>query len=66
MNIQRSFGIFLAVACFMSVVQAQQGQDPSSSKVRPAAERRPYLLGPGDMIEVKVFGATDINLKRSG
>ena len=62
MNIQRSFGIFLAVACFMSVVQAQQGQDPSSSKVRPAAERRPYLLGPGDMIEVKVFGATDINL----
>ena len=63
MNIQRSFVMLLAVACVLSCsVQAQQEPDPSTAKVRPTAERRPYLLGPGDMIEVKVFGATDINL----
>lgn len=55
--------MLLALACVMFCsVQAQQGPDPLSSKIRPAAEGRPYLLGPGDIIEVKVFGATDINL----
>ncbi|HKP80443.1 MAG TPA: polysaccharide biosynthesis/export family protein [Pyrinomonadaceae bacterium] len=57
MNIQRSFCLFLVVACGMlAVVQAQQSQG-KTQKARPAKQAsQPYLLGPGDVVEVKVFG----------
>jgi polysaccharide biosynthesis/export protein len=57
MNIQRSFCLSIVVACAMAgAVQAQQSQG-KAQKSRPAKEAsQPYLLGPGDVVEVKVFG----------
>ena len=57
MNIQRTFCLSIAVACAMlGAVQAQQSQG-KVQKPRPAKQAsRPYLLGPGDVVEVKVFG----------
>jgi polysaccharide export outer membrane protein len=57
MNIQRSFCLSLVVACGMlGAVQAQQSQG-KTQKTRPAKQvSQPYLLGPGDVVEVKVFG----------
>jgi len=57
MNIQRSFCLSLVVACGMlGAVQAQQSQG-KTQKTRPAKQAsQPYLLGPGDVVEVKVFG----------
>lgn len=57
MTIQRSFCLSIVVACVMlGAVQAQQSQG-KAQKSRPAKEAsRPYLLGPGDIVEVKVFG----------
>ena len=57
MNIQRSFCLSIVVACVMlGAVQAQQSQG-KAQKSRPAKEAsQPYLLGPGDVVEVKVFG----------
>lgn len=57
MNIQRSFCLSIVVACVMlSAVQAQQSQG-KAQKTRPATQAtQPYLLGPGDVVEVKVFG----------
>src|SRR5690348_15921626 len=57
MNIQRSFCLSLALACGMvGAVHAQQTKDQSP---KPQATR-PYLLGPGDVVEVKVFGQPDL------
>jgi polysaccharide export outer membrane protein len=57
MNIQRSFCLSIVVACIMlGAVQAQQSQG-KAQKSRPAKlASQPYLLGPGDIVEVKVFG----------
>lgn len=57
MNIQRSLCLSLVVACGMlGAVQAQQSQG-KAQKARPAKQAsQPYLLGPGDVVEVKVFG----------
>lgn len=57
MNIQRSFCLSIVVACVMlGAVQAQQSQG-KAQKSRPAKQAsQPYLLGPGDVVEVKVFG----------
>ena len=57
MNIQRSFCLSIVVACVMlGAVQAQQSQG-KAQKPRPAKPAsQPYLLGPGDVVEVKVFG----------
>lgn len=57
MNIQRSFCLSFVVACSMlGAVQAQQSQG-KTQKAQPAKPAsQPYLLGPGDVVEVKVFG----------
>ena len=57
MNIQRSFCLSIVVACVMlGSVQAQQSQG-KAQKSKPAKQvSQPYLLGPGDIVEVKVFG----------
>ena len=62
MNIQRSFCLSLVVACGMlGAVQAQQSQG-KAQKPKPAKQAsQPYLLGPGDIVEVKVFGQQDLN-----
>ncbi len=56
MNIQRLFGLPIVVACCaFGVVSAQQ---PATPKTEPAAIEtqapRPYLLGPGDVLEVTI------------
>jgi polysaccharide export outer membrane protein len=45
----------------LAAVQAQQsqGKAPKPKTVKPATQ--PYLLGPGDIVEVKVFGQQDLN-----
>lgn len=58
MNIQRLFCLSILVACCLfGVVQAQQAQTPTP-KTEPAGlesqARRPYLLGPGDVLEVTI------------
>ena len=62
MNIQRLFCLSIVVACGMlGAVQAQQSQG-KAQKSKPAKQAsQPYLLGPGDIIEVKVFGQQDLN-----
>ena len=62
MNIQRLFCLSIVVACGMlGAVQAQQSQG-RAQKSKPAKQAsQPYLLGPGDIIEVKVFGQQDLN-----
>jgi polysaccharide biosynthesis/export protein len=59
MKILRLFGTSITLVCLLTcAVQAQQAQ----SKVTKAPARTgPYLLGPGDEIEVKVFGQPDLN-----
>ena len=56
MNIQRLFGLPIVVACCaFGVVSAQQ---PATPKTEPATVEtqapRPYLLGPGDVLEVTI------------
>jgi polysaccharide export outer membrane protein len=52
MNIQRSLMLFLVVVCCaVGSVPAQQ----------PKQNKAPYLVGPGDVVEVKVFGQPDLN-----
>lgn len=56
MNIKRLFGPLIVVACCVfGVVQAQQ---PVAPKTEPRTVEtqapRPYLLGPGDMLEVTI------------
>jgi polysaccharide export outer membrane protein len=58
MNIQRLFGLPIVVACCVfGVVQAQQTQtttpitEPASIETQAP---RPYLLGPGDILEVTI------------
>src|ERR1044072_9678544 len=54
MNIQRLFGLPIVVACCVfGVVQAQQTQPVTPANMETQAPR-PYLLGPGDMLEVTV------------
>ena len=58
MNRQRLFWLSILLACCVSgVVQAQQTQPPTP-KTEPASletqTSRPYLLGPGDILEVTV------------
>ena len=62
MTIQRLFCLTIVVACGMlGAVQAQQSQG-KAQKPKPAKQvSQPYLLGPGDIVEVKVFGQPDLN-----
>ena len=56
MRILRLFGTSITLVCLLAgAVQAQQ----KSSK--PQSKAGPYLLGPGDVVEVKVFGQPDLS-----
>lgn len=59
MKILRLFGTSITLVCLLTcAVQAQQAQ----SKVTKAPVKTgPYLLGPGDIVEVRVFGQPDLN-----
>jgi len=52
MNIRRSLRLLIAICCTVCSVQAQQQKQ----------NRSPYLVGPGDIVEVKVFGQPDLNV----
>lgn len=65
MNIQRSFCLGLALACgVVGAVHAQETKDPAqkprSNNQANNQASRPYLLGPGDVVEIKVFGQPDL------
>src|ERR1044072_8397990 len=61
MKIQRSFCLSIALACgVVGVVHAQQTQDPAPKPRSNNQATRPYLLGPGDVVEIKVFGQPDL------
>jgi len=52
MNIQRSVCLSIALVCTLAgAAYAQQDK---------AQKSRPYLLGPGDVVEIKVFGQPDL------
>lgn len=55
MNIQRPFFLSFAVACcLIGVSHAQQPSVPKTDPVTIEKESRPYLLGPGDLLEITV------------
>ena len=59
MNIQRSICLSIALVC--SVTGAAYAQQDRAAKPRPNNQAsRPYLLGPGDVVEIKVFGQPDL------
>ncbi len=56
MNIQRSVGVWMLLACCAwGLVQAQ---NPASKSNSATPANRPYLLGPGDVLEVSVYDTT--------
>jgi polysaccharide export outer membrane protein len=60
MKILRFFGTSITLVCLLAgAVHAQQEKGKSS---RTQAKTTPYLLGPGDLVEVKVFGQHDLNV----
>ena len=59
MNIQRSICLSIALVCSVAgAVYAQQEKAQKSRQNNQAS--RPYLLGPGDLLEIKVFGQPDL------
>src|SRR4030095_4905859 len=44
------------------LVQAQQSSSATGAAAGPAQTPRAYLLGPGDLLEVKVFGQPDLSV----
>ena len=57
MKILRLFGTSITVVCLLTcAVQAQQVQSKGTK-----SKTGPYVLGPGDVVEVKVFGQPDLN-----
>ncbi|HJP90983.1 MAG TPA: polysaccharide biosynthesis/export family protein [Pyrinomonadaceae bacterium] len=67
MNIQRSSGLAIMVCLLACAAHAQQGKSstpkvqPSSPAAKPSQAAQPYLLGPGDVLEIKIFGQPDLN-----
>jgi polysaccharide biosynthesis/export protein len=62
MNIQRSFCLSIALACGVAgAVHAQQSQSPAPKPRSNSQASRPYLLGPGDVVEIKVFGQPELS-----
>jgi protein involved in polysaccharide export with SLBB domain len=61
MNVQRSFCLSIALACGIAgAVHAQQSQNQSPKPRANTEASRPYLLGPGDVVEIKIFGQPDL------
>lgn len=62
MNIHRSFYLSIALACGIAgVAHAQQPQGQAQKPRSNNQASRPYLLGPGDVVEIKVFGQPDLS-----
>src|ERR1044071_2909871 len=61
MNIQRLFDLPIVVACcVLGVVQAQQPATPTQVPASIESQaQQPYLLGPGDVLEVTVDQMTN-------
>jgi polysaccharide export outer membrane protein len=61
MNIQRSFCLSIALACGVAgAVHAQQTQGQAAKPRSNNQASKPYLLGPGDVLEIKLFGQPDL------
>jgi len=61
MNVQRSFCLSIALACGVAgAVHAQQSQNQAAKSRSNTQASRPYLLGPGDVVEIKIFGQPDL------
>ena len=58
MNIQRSICLSIALVC--SVAGTAYAQQDKATRSRQNQASRPYLLGPGDVVEIKVFGQLDL------
>lgn len=59
MHIQRLVGLLILLACCgYGLVQAQPGQSATSKNSSQVPANRPYLLGPGDVLEVNIFDTT--------
>ena len=62
MNIQRWLCTSAVVACCMiAVAHAQQAPGQSQKPRSDNQANQPYLLGPGDIVEIKIFGSQDLN-----
>ena len=62
MKILRFFSTLIVLAStLICVVQAQQGEGTATKTPSPTKATRTYLLGPGDVVEVKVFGQMELN-----
>jgi polysaccharide biosynthesis/export protein len=60
MNTKRPFCLSIAVACcVLGVVQAQQPATPKPEPASLETQAQPYLLGPGDVVEVTVEQMTN-------
>lgn len=63
MNIQRSLWVSILVTCSMvCVIQAQQTKGQAEKPRSNIPVSRSYLLGPGDLVDVKVFGQPDLSV----
>ena len=65
----RILPFLMALICFVSVVHSQEPSQPQSP-TSPASNQassvdnqgiRNYLLGPGDVLDVRIFGQSDLN-----
>ena len=63
MIILRLFGTSITLVCLLTC--AVLAQQPSVKAPKTQAKAGPYLLGPGDVVEVKIFGHTDLSTNAS-
>ncbi|HKY43178.1 MAG TPA: polysaccharide biosynthesis/export family protein [Pyrinomonadaceae bacterium] len=59
MRILRLFGTPITLVCLLTC--AVLAQQPPVKAPKAQTKAGPYLLGPGDVVEVKVFGQPDLN-----
>ena len=56
----RLFATSITLVCLFTYAVVAQQATPKTNKAQP--KTTPYLLGPGDVVEVKVFGQPDLNV----
>ena len=59
MRILRLFGTSITLVCILTC--AAVAQQPSVKAPKTPTKAGPYLLGPGDVVEVKIFGQPDLS-----
>ena len=59
MRILRLFGTSITLVCLLAC--AAVAQQPSVKSPKTQTKAGPYLLGPGDVVEVKIFGHPDLS-----